>query len=371
MMPFQFSMPTKIYFGSGCIQTNKAEFSRWGRKALLVTGRHSARVSGALADVEAVLRQAQMEWEVFDQIEENPTVSAVETAGAAARRFQPDVIIAIGGGSPLDAGKAIAVLAVNDMPAAKLFEGCFAVAPLPILAVPLTAGTGSEVTSYSILTDVEQNTKRNFAHTAIYPYAAFLDARYTQSLSRTVTVNSAVDALSHAMEGYLSRRSTPVTDCLALEAMRIFGTVHRDLLAGELDLSCREALLTMSLLAGIVLSQTGTTVVHALGYPLTYFQHIPHGRANGLLLAAYLRFNEPVLPGKVREVLAALNLESISQMSRILRDLLPSGEVITGQDIEAYAAFAAKAANTAFTARQPEPEDLRQLLRDSLLPDAD
>jgi alcohol dehydrogenase class IV len=365
-MQFRFFMPTKVYFGNGCIQDNKAEFLQWGKKALVVTGRNSARLSGALADVTGILKETAIEFEVFDKIEENPTLEAVEAAGIVARRFQPDMIIAIGGGSPLDASKAIAVLAVNDMPARNLYNGGFAALPLPILAVPLTAGTGSEVTPYSILTDVENQTKCSFSDPGIFPKVAFLDARYTQTLSRSVTVNSAVDALSHAIEGYLSRRSTPVTDCMALDAIRCFGAVKQALIDGSFNLADREALLQISLIAGIVLAQTATTMVHALGYSLTYFRDIPHGRANGLLLAEYLRFNELVIPEKVHAVLDALGLASIDEFSAFLSKLLTGDEVFSPAEIEKFAVLASKAPNTAFTARQPNLAELQQLLQASL-----
>ena len=365
-MQFRFFMPTKVCFGVGCVSENKEEFIRWGKRALIVTGRNSARVSGALSDVTSVLDQAEIEWQVFDQIEENPTIAAVEAAGEAARRFEPAMVIAIGGGSPLDAAKAIAVLAVNDISASKLFDGGFAVPPLPILAVPLTAGTGSEVTPYSILTDVERQTKRSFSDPSIFPKAAFLDARYSETQSRTVTVNSAVDSLSHAIEGFMSRRSTPVSDSLALEAIRAFGTVSQALLAGKLELSHRGALLYTSLLGGIVIAQTGTTVVHALGYSLTYFHDIPHGRANGLLLAEYLRFNQSVVPGKVQAILDALGVISIDELHDLLAKLLPTKEVFTAREFAEFATLASKTANVANTPRQPSKAEMCEILQAAL-----
>lgn len=364
-MQFRYLMPTKILFGVDCIRENAEEFSRWGKRALIITGRNSARVSGALADIEYVLAQQQLEWHIFDQIEENPTIEAVEAAGAVARQFAPDLIVAIGGGSPLDASKAIAVLAVNDISGRQLFDGGFAAPPLPILAVPITAGTGSEVTPYSILTDNARHTKRSFADPSIFPKVAFLDARYTQSLSKTVTINAAIDALSHAVEGYLSRRSTPVSDCLAIEAIRSFGRV-KGALHGELSLTEREALLYVSMLGGAVIAQTATTVVHALGYSLTYFRNIPHGRANGLLLAEYLRFNEATVPEKTRFVLTALGMTSIDELESYLRELLPCRETFSLKELEEFALLASKAANTPNTPRQPDLTEMQQILAASL-----
>jgi len=365
-MEFKFLMPTKVLLGVGCVAGNKEEFGKLGKKALIVTGRNSAKASGALRDVTTVLDEQAIVWELFDQIEENPTFAVVEAGGAAARRFKPDMIIAIGGGSPLDAAKAIAVLAVNFISASELYEGDFQAAPLPIAAVPLTAGTGSEVTPYSILTDSERQTKRSFSDVRIFPQIAFLDARYTHTQSRAVTVNTAVDALSHAIEGYLSKRSTAVSDCLALEAIRSFGRACNALVLGEFDISVREELLYTSLLGGVVIAQTGTTAVHALGYSLTYFYQVPHGRANGLLLGEYLRFNEPVVPQKVEAVLAALGLKTVDEMKVLMSRLLPSSEVYSQEELHKFVAIASEAANIVNTPRQPGKEDLYNLLLQSL-----
>lgn len=365
-MNFRFFMPTKVYFGASCVLQSPEEFSRWGKRAFLVTGRSSARISGALADVTQVLRQQGMVWEVFDRIEENPTLAAVEAGGKAAKDFSPDVVIAIGGGSPLDAAKAIAVLAVNDITARQLYDSGFPVPPLPIVAIPITAGTGSEVTPYSILTDDERQTKRSFSDPAVFPRTAFLDARYTQTQPRQLTVNAAVDALSHAIEGYMSRRATPATDYMALEAIRAFGAAKQALIVGELSLTDREALLYCSLLGGMVIAQTATTAVHALGYSLTYFRNIPHGQANGLLLGEYLRFNETAVPQKISDILAGLGLEAIEQFQELMAVLLPSSETYSEQEIREFAAIAGRAPNTANTARQPQPEELQQILRKSL-----
>ena len=365
-MNFRYLMPTKVLFGADCIMANTAEFSRWGKRAFIITGRNSARISGALADVEQALRRQNMEWEMYDQITENPTIALVEEAGALARKYAPNVIVAIGGGSPLDAAKAVAVLAVNAIPGAKLFDGNFAVEPLPVLAIPLTAGTGSEVTPYSILTDAERQTKRSFADPGIFPQVAFLDARYTESLSSSVTVNSAIDALSHAIEGYLSRRSTPISDCLALEAIKQFGSVKQSLFKDKLEFAEREALLYVSLLGGAVIAQTATTAVHALGYSLTYFHGIPHGRANGLLLAEYLRYNEPAAAEKIGSVLAALGMDCIDDFGDYLRKLLPCDERFTVAELENFARIASMAANTVNSPRQPNKAELQQILAASL-----
>lgn len=365
-MQFGFYMPTKVLFGNNCIQQNAAEFSLWGRRALVVSGRNSARISGALADVGKALDGQGIVWELFDQIGENPTFEMVEAGGEAGRAFRPDMIVAIGGGSPLDAAKAIAVLSVNDIAAIQLYDGNFSKAPLPIIAVPITAGTGSEVTQYSILTDAERKTKRSFAQPGLFAKVAFLDARYTQSLSPEVTLDTAVDALSHCVEGYLSRRANPVSDALAMEAICRFGSVRAALDCGQYDLEVREALLYVSMLGGMVIAQTGTTVVHALGYSLTYFHSVPHGRANGLLMGEYLRFNQEVAATKIELLLSAMNMKSVDEFKCWLDALFPAKTGLTEQEVEEFAELAGKTANVANTPRQPSHEQLKQLLRDSL-----
>ena len=365
-MQFRFFMPTKVFFGEECILQNQTEFSQFGKRALLVTGRNSAKISGALDDVCTALKNQNITWEVFDQIGENPTFSMVESGGAVARKYKPNMLIAIGGGSPLDAAKAIAVLATNDIPPIKLYDGNFVSAPLPILAVPITAGTGSEVTPYSILTDAEKQTKRSFSSTDLFPRVAFLDARYTQSLTHSITVDTAVDALSHCLEGYLSKRSTPASNALALEGIGCFGAVIDALRSGTVTITDRNTLLYISLLGGMVIAQTGTTIVHALGYSLTYFKNVPHGRANGLLLGEYLSFIAPAESEKTACALRAMQMPAVSDFQKLMNDLFPQGVKLTEQELEEYALLAEKTANLGYTARKPTHEDLKRLLHTSL-----
>lgn len=361
-MNFTFQLPTQIFFGAECILNNRVALNRWGKRALIVTGRSSARKSGALTDMQQALDQQGIPWAIFDQIEENPSFTMVEAGGTAARAHQADMIIGIGGGSPLDAAKAIAVLAVNKIPARQLFDGNFPLSPCPVLAVPLTAGTGSEVTHYSILTDTERQTKRSFADPGIFPKAAFLDARYTQSLSQQVTICTAIDALSHAIEGYLSKRSTVMSDHFAIEAIGHFRGIFASLEQNQLTLAEREKMLYASLLGGIVIAQTGTTMIHSLGYSLTYFRKIPHGRANGLLLAEALRFMQPAVPEKTGVILDILGMPDIDALKVTLERLLGEEHPWSSDELDSYASIAMQAANIANTPRFPDREDLKQVL---------
>ena len=343
---YRFYMPTKVIAGEGCVLKNGKEIAELGKKAMVVTGKNSGRKSGALQDVLDVLNEYQMEYEIYDRIENNPTLDCVVEAGIKARSWQPDLIIGIGGGSPLDAAKAIAVLANNDIPGMDLYNGNYPNKPLPIVAIPTTAGTGSEVTPYAVLTLKDIESKKGFTSEQVFPKVAFLDAVYTEMLPHDVTVHTAVDALSHALEGFTATRSSVSTDYIALEAIKLFADCMPQLKIGDLSLVEREKLLRASMLAGIVIAHTGTTIVHSMGYSLTYFRNIPHGKANGLLLAEYLRFLEEFAMGKVNEVLEALQIETIDAFAQQMTKLLDDNTRLLPEEIEKYVSISIQATNS-------------------------
>ena len=361
-MQYSFFLPTQVIHGENCVRDNAQLVSRLGKKALLVTGRSSAKLSGAWDDVVAVLTDAGIEYEAFTEVEPNPSLANVTAGGNRAREYQPDFIIAIGGGSPLDAAKAIATLAVNDIPADELFSNQFAQRPLPIVAIPTTAGTGSEVTPYSILTDPKQETKRSFSVPEVFPVIAFLDYRYTMGLPVSVTINTGVDALSHLVEGYLSLRATDFSSLLAQRGIELWAQCIPALKAREFSAEVRDKLLVASTLGGFTISHTGTTLVHALGYSLTYYHGLPHGHANGVLMGEYLRFTAQSTPDRVEKVLGWLGLGSVDGFIALMDQLLETKLELSEAEIGQYAQKAMKTRNISFSQGQPTEEDLRQIL---------
>ncbi|MGN0406640.1 MAG: iron-containing alcohol dehydrogenase family protein [Bacteroides sp.] len=336
IMEFTFGIPTKIFFGRDCILKNAAALTAIGSKAMLVTGKHSAKASGALDDVVSVLDKAAIGYVIFDEIENNPSVETVAKAAKIARQEEVDFVIGIGGGSPIDASKAIAVLAANkEMIVTDLFKNDFTKA-LPIVGIPTTAGTGSEATPYSVLLRKDMQTKVSFGTKDTFPAVAFVDAKYTMSLGKNSTISTAVDAFTHAFEGYLANRSTVISDCFALEAIKAFGKSMRKLAAFELDESDRENLMLVSLLGGIIIAQTGVTIAHGMGYCYTYFKGIPHGAANGLIMREYMKLNYDVAKDKIDTALEALGCESIDEFAGILREMLGAPPVLTSEEIELY-----------------------------------
>mgnify|MGYP000843572188 FL=1 len=362
-MEFKFHMPTRVYFGRGCIGKNVEELAGLGSKALIVTGGQSAKMSGALCDACSALERFNVGYTIFDRVENNPSTDTVKIGAGEAKQAGADFIIGIGGGSPLDAAKAIAVLSANDMEPEQLFTNSFPNKPLPIIAIPTTAGTGSEVTPYSVLTRSDLQTKKSFGNKDTFPVIAFLDPHYTQSQPVNVTINTALDAFSHNMEGYISTRSTPVSDILAAEGIRLFGCCLDSLKIGVFTLEDRENMLYASLLGGMVISQTGTNLIHPTAYNYTYFKDIPHGKANGYLMAEFLRFNYEAAKDKVENILKLTGFESIDAFAEAIAYLTGEAPRIDEAEIAQYVAIAMTQRGIHTNIRPVQSEDLAEFLR--------
>ncbi|WP_243114499.1 iron-containing alcohol dehydrogenase [Ethanoligenens harbinense] len=181
-MPINFFLPTRILMDDGCVRKHAAVFKELGKKALIVTGKHSAKANGSLQDVADTLTAQGIDYTVFDRVETNPSIANVREGAAFAKEHHVDFVIGIGGGSPMDASKAIALLACQDLADEVLFTGPYTQDILPLLLLPTTAGTGSEVTQYSILTNDRAQSKTSIANPLIFPKIAMIDAKYTPNL---------------------------------------------------------------------------------------------------------------------------------------------------------------------------------------------
>ncbi|NLK40049.1 MAG: iron-containing alcohol dehydrogenase [Clostridiales bacterium] len=290
-MRFDFYMPVKVISGEDCIRKNMTWLSI-GKKCLIVTGRRSAVASGALTDVAYVLEELGIEYKLFDRVIENPPLSICYEGGREAHSFGADFVIGIGGGSPLDAAKAIAAFAANPgVPPMALYDEELAPA-LPIVAVPTTAGTGSEVNQYSVITLDESNKKRTLSSAHIYPKVAFLDQRYIATQSEEGMLSTTLDAFCHCFESYLSPRANTFTCSLAAEgATVLWKALVKGVFKDHSRNTCAE-LLYASTLGGIVIGMTGTGFPHPMGYPLTLKRGLPHGRACAAFYEEYIAYNQ-------------------------------------------------------------------------------
>lgn len=299
---WQYFMPTRVFFSQKVVEKNREIFKNFGRKALIVTGKSSSRINGSLNDIEDALEFLGIEFYVYDRIEENPTFDHIREAVAECKIQNFDFVIGVGGGSPLDSAKAIAVLLKNkSLSVEDLYDASKYCSSLPIVAVPTTSGTGSEVTQYSVLTD-DSGFKRGFAHDAIFPVIAMVDPSYTVSMSVSLTRSTGLDALCHAVEGFLSKRATPMSDLYAQEAMKMIKENLPKVLQNQNDLEARSAMSLASCLAGMVISQTSTTIAHVLGYPLSTFKGIRHGDATAAFLDVVVQAAQDEVPQKVKKI---------------------------------------------------------------------
>jgi len=320
-MNASFFMPTRVLFGRGALMQN-AEHLQLGKHALIVTGKRSAKLCGALDDVTAVLSAAGIAYTVFDRITENPPLLTCHEGGKLAAKVGADFVIGIGGGSPLDASKAIAAFAANpDIDPMDIYdEEKRANASLPIIAIPTTAGTGSEVNPYSVLTLPDGKKKKTFKSPQSWPRVSFVDPKYTDSLPYGTTVSTALDAFAHALESYLSPKSTAFSEAAAIAA----GTRIWDVLSQYPDAftpEMRDELAFASMVAGYAISVTGTGFPHPLGYSITLLDGVPHGRACAAFAEDYLTYNEKDENGKAR---IARFAAAIGTTPKVMKTYLPA-----------------------------------------------
>lgn len=350
----RFYMPTKVISGRNCIIQNRELLKNMGKKALIVTGRNSARQNGSLKDVVSALETSGIEYVIYDRIENNPSVESAYEGALFAKCTMIDFVIAIGGGSPMDAGKAIALLSAQKIDRSDLFLGNYKNRIMPLVLVPTTSGTGSEVTPYAILTNDAAQTKTSIATDMIFPSIAFLDPTYSRNLSMETTINTAVDALSHSIEGMLSRKSSYISNAIAKESIKMISECMPELKSAKsnhdssmVNAEIREKLMIASFMAGVVIAQTGTTAGHALGYSLTYFKDIDHGRANGLIMVEFLKKIEETRPDLIKDILNSANIKNLKELKDLLNALLGAGEQLEAIEIEKFSQIAMQTKNIA------------------------
>lgn len=353
MLDMSFYMPVNVITGEGCVSAHAGALAL-GRHALIVTGRNSARASGALTDVTAALAGQGIRYTLFDRAAENPLASMCREGGALCREIGADFVIGIGGGSALDAAKAVAAFAVcPDADTESIFDADFDAHPiLPIAAVPTTSGTGSEANPYAVLTLDGGTKKKTLKHIpGTYPRVAFVDPRYTYSLSENYTVSTALDALSHAIESYLSPKSNAASEMYAVFAARHIWDVifmeadsegEKD--AGGFTPTQRRRLSMASMAAGIAINRTGTGFPHPMGYSITLSDGIPHGRACGAFEGAYIEYNmKTELGAQKLNALAGQMGTTPAEMAQRIPAMANVKLTLTSEQMEEYVGRIARA----------------------------
>ncbi len=317
-----YYMPTKVYSEPGCVEKHGGELASFGNRAMIVTGRSSAKKSGALADVTAALERGGRSYVIFDRVEENPSMETVMEARNMALAEGVDFFIGIGGGSPMDAAKAIALMAANPQEDEGVFYTPKALPHLPVVCIPTTCGTGSEATPYAILTRHALRTKKSISH-KIFPALALLDAKYLTTMSRTGLVNTCVDALAHLLESYLNTNTNELNRICSREGLVVWGRFKDRLMEDRLCEADYWDMLHASMIAGMAITHTGTSIPHGLSYPVTYELGVPHGRAVGMFLGGFVESYPD--QGAAQEAMALLGFEDTACFHRYVTELL--GEV--------------------------------------------
>lgn len=297
------------WFGRGAIDELVGEVQRRAyRKALLVTDT-TLVASGVVARITGLLDKAGLAYALFDAVVPNPTIQVVQQGLAAFKQSHADYLIAIGGGSPQDTCKAIGIISTN--PGFEDVRSLEGLSPthqpsVPILAIPTTAGTAAEVTINYVITDVERRRKFVCVDPHDIPLVAFIDADMMDSMPPSLKAATGVDALTHAIEGYITRAAWALTDALHLKAIEIIGASLRGSVAGNPDAG--EAMALGQYVAGMGFSNVGLGLVHGMAHPLGAFYNTPHGVANAILLPHVMRFNACSTGEKFRDIARALGV---------------------------------------------------------------
>ena len=303
----RFHIPTKVVRGIGAVGEIGEEAEALGAKRALVVTDKNLLEAGLIEKVEEPLKSAGIKVDVFDEGIPDPTVKLVEKGMEIIKKGKFGVIIGVGGGSNIDAAKAMSVMANNPGSICD-YEGSdkFANPPMPIIAVPTTAGTGSEVTYASVVTDTERDYKFVVWSSLIPPRVAILDPQMPATGPVMVRISAGMDALTHAVESYVSKNANPYSESLALSAIKL---ISENLRMSIADANNAEAMSNMQLaanMAGMAFTNTRLGVVHAIALPPSALFHIPHGIANAILLPHGMEFNLIGNPGKFADIACAM-----------------------------------------------------------------
>lgn len=286
-------MPSQILYGPHSFQTIGKQVSTFGKKALIISDPIMEQI-GNVSLCENYLRKESIPFAKYLGVKSEPTDVYVDEAIAVCREEKCDVIVAVGGGSCIDTAKAVAVMMTNEGYIGDYVgnQKDFSEKPLPLIAVPTTAGTGSEVTKVTVIINTKTEVKMMLSKPELLPAVAIVDPLLTLSCPPPVTAATGIDALCHAIEAYISKRSHPVTDTLALSAIDLITKyLYRAYQNGD-DLEARDKVALGSMLAGAAFSNASVTLVHGMSRPIGALFHVPHGVSNAMLLPAVLEFTK-------------------------------------------------------------------------------
>jgi alcohol dehydrogenase class IV len=319
---WNFHLPTRIQFGWGRAAEAPAVIAKTGaRRVFVMAGRSYLNGHGGPAALKAWLSPAEVT--LFADTEENPSIATVDTAARRCREAGAEAVLAIGGGSVIDAAKAVALLQTNEGSIRDYLDGARKVSKKGqfIVAMPTTSGTGSEVTPYSVITYPEKQAKPAINCPENFPDVAIVDPELTLSMPIEVAVSTGLDALDQAVEGFWSKRANDMSRAMAGKAIV---TAWRNLERAcvDKDRAAVTAMASASVICGVQMAMVGNTAIHPLSYPITIDHGVRHGLACALFLPAFLRFNAPMLDGDFKDLLGVLGFASAEKFADALEALM-------------------------------------------------
>jgi alcohol dehydrogenase class IV len=306
MMTKSFETVRRITFGCGSLENLGNEIKRVNGGKVLVVTDPGLKSAGVVDAVAAALDKTKLNYSVFAEVEPDPRVEVALASVAAAKAYGPDVIVGLGGGSSLDISKITSVLLTNEGPIEKYFGMELVPRPgVPLILIPTTAGTGSEMTSICVLSDTKNKVKKGIVSEHMFARVALLDPQLTLALPPRVTAMTGMDALVHAIESFVGVRASVFTDTLNLQAIRLVAANLRLAYANGANLTARENMLHASGLAGMAFSNTQNGLDHALALAIGGKFHLPHGQLTALILPWVMEFNLIAAPKKFIEIAKA------------------------------------------------------------------
>ena len=382
MKNFTFSIPQNIVVGKGSL-SKLPELSKdlGGTHGFIISGPHLNKM-GIVASCAESLEKAEIKVDTFTETEGNPSVETVDKATKAFKESGADFIIALGGGSPMDVAKAVGVVAKYGGSITE-YEGGGKVPGdiVPLIAIPTTAGTGSEVTAFSVITDHSRNYKLTVFSYKLIPSYAILDADLITTAPVSVAAACGIDAMVHALEAYISKDASPFSDAMAEKALELIGKNIRNYVADRTNVVAAEGMLVGSLFAGIAFSWARLGDVHAMSHPVSAFFNVPHGVANAILLPTIVEYNGLADNGKYAKIynyIAKCPMDAEEFEPFMLVDLLeelnaslgiPAGLAeagVTKDKFEVMADDAMKSGNIAVNPRSTTKEDILMLYKKAL-----
>jgi len=332
MSTYQFKTPSVIVNGPGAAKEVGSFAKGLGKKALIVTDVALEKI-GLLNDIKSSLEMAGISFAIYDKVVTEPTMDFAEEGLKIFKEVQAEFLIAVGGGSPIDAAKGIAALATNPGKMSD-FAGANKIPRpgAPLIAIPTTAGTGSEVSQFTIITDTSRDVKMLIASLNIMPRVALVDPLMTLTMPQKITAATGLDALTHAIEAFVSVKAQPITDTLALQAIRfIAGNIRQAWSNGD-NVEARTNMMIGALQAGMAFSNSSVALVHGMARPIGAYFHVPHGISNAALLPTVIEFSIPGNPKRYAAIAEAMG--EITEGLSVLDAAYLAADAVEGLNVD-------------------------------------